>query len=334
MQTNIEKFLTPDFSQIKETDEFRATVVLEPLERGFGHTLGNAMRRVLLSSIPGSAVVSAKIDGVDHEYSTIDGVQEDVLDILLNLKEVAVVMHGESDITELKVSKQGPCVITAADIELPHNVEITNPELVLVKLNKKVSFNAVLKVVRGIGFETINTRKLMQEDSTTVDVGALQIDALYSPIRRVHYTVDNVRVDQRNDLDKLVINLETNGTIKPKDAICKAANILHRQLMSFVDIKAFERPKHEEVEAEVDPIYLRPVDDLELTVRSANCLKNASISYIGDLVQKSRSDLLRISNFGKKSLTEIEKLLVEMDLELGTKIENWPPSKIRQVEQI
>ncbi len=333
MKTNIENFLTPDFSQIKIIDECRATVELEPLERGFGHTLGNAMRRVLLSAIPGASVVGVKIEGVEHEYSAMEGIQEDVIDILLNLKNIAVILHGEdTQETTLEIEKKGPCTITAADIQLPHNADIANPDLVIAHVNKKVTFKATLKVTKGIGYETVAVRK--QSLGETVEVGFLQIDAIYSPIKRINYSVENVRVDQKTDLDKLIIYIETNGSITPKVAICTAADILHRQLSAFVDVKAFEKPQKELIEEEVDPVYLRPVDDLELTVRSANCLKNAKISYIGDLVQKTRADLLRISNFGKKSLTEIEKLLQEQGLELGTKIDNWPPSKIRAVEQI
>ena len=332
MQTNVHDFLTPDFSQIKMHDDFRATVILEPLERGFGHTLGNAMRRVLLSSIPGAAVIGVAIEGIEHEYSTIDGVQEDVLDILLNLRQIAVKIHGDADNVTLELDCTGPAMITAADITVPANVEIANPSLVIAHINRDVRIKAELFVQKGVGFETVASRKLAQKDN--IRIGTLYLDALYTPISNVNYTVDSVRVDQRADLDKLIIDIETNGTIEPRAAICEAANILHQQLSAFVDVRAFRKVKEEVVEEEIDPIYLRPVDDLELTVRSANCLKNAEISYIGDLVQKSRPDLLRIANFGKKSLTEIESLLLEMDLELGTKVKNWPPSKIRAVESL
>ena len=334
MQTNISDFLTPDFSQIREVDEFRASIELGPLERGMGHTIGNAMRRVLLAFIPGASIVAAKVDGVEHEYSTLEGVQDDMIDILLNLKTVGVRLHDDqSDFAELTLHKKGPGVVTAADITLPHNVEITNPETLITTITQDIEFNMTLKVARGIGFETVNERKQRMNESSSSEVGFMNIDAFYSPVHRVKYSVDTCRVDQRTDLDKLIIDVETNGSIGPKEVINTAATILYQQLSAFVDIKAFEKPQSEEEEEEVDPRYLRPVDDLELTVRSANCLKNARISYIGDLVQKNRSELLRISNFGKKSLTEIEKLLQEQGLELGVKIENWPPSKIRAVEQ-
>jgi DNA-directed RNA polymerase subunit alpha len=300
----------------------RAKVVVEPLERGFGHTLGNALRRVLLSSIPGAAIVEVEIDGVLHEYTTLEGLQEDVIDVLLNLKDVAIRMHGQDEAT-LSLSRKGKGVVTAGDIKVDHNVEIVNPDHIICHLTKDIALNMRLKIVRGVGYQPATARRLPEEESRPI--GRLQLDASFCPVRRVAYEVDAARVEQRTDLDKLVLDVETNGTIDAEDAVRKAAEIVQDQLSVFGD---FTRRESESTKAEkggVDPLLLRPIDDLELTVRSANCLKAESIYYIGDLVQKTEVELLKTPNLGKKSLTEIKDVLGARGLSLGMKLENWPP---------
>ena len=300
----------------------RAKVVVEPLERGFGHTLGNALRRVLLSSIPGAAIIEVEIDGVLHEYTTLEGLQEDVIDVLLNLKDVAIRMHGQDEAT-LSLSRKGKGVVTAGDIKVDHNVEIVNPDHVICHLTKDIALNMRLKIVRGVGYQPATARRLPEEESRPI--GRLQLDASFCPVRRVAYEVDAARVEQRTDLDKLVLDVETNGTIDAEDAVRKAAEIVQDQLSVFGD---FTRRESESTKAEkggVDPLLLRPIDDLELTVRSANCLKAESIYYIGDLVQKTEVELLKTPNLGKKSLTEIKDVLGARGLSLGMKLENWPP---------
>jgi DNA-directed RNA polymerase subunit alpha len=326
MQISLANFLTPQDIQVEASDKWRSKVVLEPLERGFGHTLGNALRRILLSSMPGCAVEEVEIEGVVHEYGAIPGVQEDVLIILLNLKELAVVMHSQQSVVlSLKKSGKGP--VTAADITLPHDVEIVNPEHVLCNLNDNASINMQIKVGVGRGYVPADAR--VSRDSETRSVGKLMLDASYTPVTRVTYAVENARVEQRTDLDKLVIELETNGTIDPEEAIRQAATILQHQLSVFVDLKnssVKEQPKHED---KIDPILLRPVDDLELTVRSANCLKAENIYYIGDLIQRTEVELLKTPNLGKKSLTEIKDVLASKGLSLGLRLENWPPASLK-----
>ncbi len=299
-----------------------ARVTLEPLERGFGHTLGNALRRILLSSIPGAAIVECEIDGVLHEYSAVEGVQEDVIDILLNLKGIALILHEGTEAT-LSLTKKGPGAVTAGDIETPHNIEIVNPEQVIAHLTKSGEITMKLKVERGTGYQPVAQR--VDPDDEGRAIGRLQLDASFSPIVRVSYKVESARVERRTDLDKLVIQLETNGTIDPEQAIRQAANILLDQLSVFVDLKGrIEAPPKPEP-VDIDPILLRPVDDLELTVRSANCLKAESIYYIGDLIQRTEVELLKTPNLGKKSLTEIKDVLASHGLSLGMKLENWPP---------
>lgn len=321
MQNNPFEFLTPREIGVERISPTRAKVTLEPLERGFGNTLGNTLRRILLSSMPGAAIVEVKIDGVLHEYSAISGVQEDVVEILLNLKGIAIKLHGRQEVN-LKLSKHGPGPVLAGDIEPEHDVEVVNPDHVIAHLNESGSINMTLKAVLGRGYEPAAVRARKAEAKTTL--GALQLDASFSPIRRVAYIVENARVEQRTDLDKLIIDLETNGTLNPEEAIRRSATILQQQLATFVDLQSAPMtPEKLLREDSVNPIFQRPVDDLELTVRSANCLKAENIFYIGDLVQRTEADLLKTPNLGKKSLTEIKNVLAAHGLALGTKIEGW-----------
>ena len=317
------EFLRPRVVEVKnENNECR--VVIEPLERGFGHTLGNAMRRILMSSIPGAAVVSVKIDGVLHEYSTIKGVQEDVIDILLNLKDLPVRLNDRSE-TVLSLKKKGPCIVTAADIETGHDAEITNPDHFIATLSKEGRIEMTLTVRQGRGYETAASRK---SDEDTEEVGVMHLDAIYSPVGAVSYQVEDARVEQRTDLDRLIIDMQTNGTVDPEETITRAATVLHEQIATFVNLEESTIQAPEAVEPEIDPGLLNPVDDLELTVRSANCLKAENIYYVGDLVQRTETDLLKTPNLGKKSLTEIKDVLAERGFTLGTKLESWPPSSI------
>lgn len=327
MQISVNEFLTPRQIIVDSISPTRSKISLEPLERGFGHTLGNALRRILLSSMPGCAVVEVEIEGVEHEYSAIEGVQEDVIEILLNLKGLAVKMHGRDDVT-LSLSKKGPGVVTAADIQLDHDVEIVNGDHVIANLADKGELNMKLRIARGRGYEPADSR-FVDEDETR-SIGRLQLDASFSPVRRVAYVVENARVEQRTDLDKLVIDLETNGTLEPEEAIRRCATILQHQLAAFVDLQAEVEQVEEEPEDEVDPVLLRPVDDLELTVRSANCLKAESIYYIGDLIQRTEVELLKTPNLGKKSLTEIKDVLAQRGLSLGMRLDNWPPASLKK----
>ncbi len=324
MQSAATQFLKPRLVDVETLSPTHAKIALEPLERGFGYTLGNALRRILLSSMPGAAVTEAKIEGVLHEYSTIEGVQEDVIEILLNLKALALRMHGRDE-AMLKLSKKGPGVVTAADITLDHDVEIVNPNHLIATLNKGVTLNMDLKVNRGRGYQPVMARPQSEGRA----IGVMQLDASFSPIRRVSYTVENARVEQRTDLDKLVLDIETNGSIDPEEAVRRAANILQDQISIFVDLKSPDARTEEKREPEMDPLLLRPVDDLELTVRSANCLKAENIFYIGDLIQRTEFELLKTPNLGKKSLTEIKDVLAQHGLSLGMKLENWPPATLR-----
>jgi DNA-directed RNA polymerase subunit alpha len=309
---------------VKPISDRTAQIALEPLDRGFGHTLGNALRRVLLSSMSGCAVTEVEIEGVLHEYTTIPGVQEDVTDILLNLKGLGIRMHAKDEVA-LTLNKKGPGVVTAGDIALDHDVEIVNPEHHLATLTESGELNMSLKVVRGRGYEPANVRHSSSEEGDQT-IGRLKIDASFSPIRRVAYDVQRARVEQRTDLDKLNILIETNGTIDPEMAIRQAAEILRDQLAVFVDLSGAEQPKPDkDSDLEIDPILLRSIDDLELTVRSANCLKAESIYYIGDLIQRTEVELLKTPNLGKKSLTEIKDVLAARGLSLGMRLENWPP---------
>lgn len=320
-------FLKPRLVNVQAITPLHSKVSLEPLERGFGHTLGNALRRILLSSMPGCAVIEAEIEGVLHEYTTMEGVQEDVLDILLNLKDLALVMHARNEAT-LTLNKKGPGPVLASDITLDHDVEIANPDHVIANLTKDGEINMTLKVAKGIGYEPTTVRN--SESGEDQPIGRLQLDATYSPIRRVSYEVEAARVEQRTDLDRLVIDLETNGTLDPEEAIRRAATILQDQLSAFVtlDDSTESEVSHESEKPTIDPILLRPVDDLELTVRSANCLKAENIFLIGDLIQRTEVELLKTPNLGKKSLTEIKDVLATRGLSLGMRLENWPPEGV------
>jgi DNA-directed RNA polymerase subunit alpha len=325
------EFLTPKHIQVEQKSITRASVVLEPLERGFGHTLGNALRRILLSSMPGCAIVETEIDGVLHEYSTLEGVQEDVIEILLNLKGVAVKLNS-NDEAEISLDRKGPGVVTAGDFEIGHDIEIANPEHVIANLNENGHLKLRAQVGRGRGYEPADIRIADEEESRII--GSLLLDASYSPVQRVSYKVDSARVEQRTDLDKLVIDLETNGTIDPEEAIRRAATILQQQVSVFVDLESENEPEAVVEEDEIDPILLRPVDDLELTVRSANCLKAENIYYIGDLIRRTEVELLKTPNLGKKSLTEIKDVLASRGLSLGMRLENWPPSSLRGDDRV
>ena len=331
MQNSVNEFLTPRVIKVDEKSQTRALVTLEPLERGFGHTLGNALRRILLSSMPGCAVTEVEIDGVLHEYSAIEGVQEDVIEILLNLKGVALVMNGKDE-AELTLTASGAGVVTAGDIQTDHDIEIRNPEHVICTVTGDQPMMIRVIAQRGRGYSPADSRA--DTDEETRSIGRLQLDASFSPIRRVSYVVDSARVEQRTDLDKLVIDLETNGTIDPEEAIRRAATILQQQLAVFVDLEGQTQAAAAEAADEVDPILLRPVDDLELTVRSANCLKAENIYYIGDLVQRTEVKLLKTPNLGKKSLTEIKDVLASRGLSLGMRLENWPPASLKDDERL
>ena len=332
MPQSVNQFLTPRSIEVQELSRTHARVVLEPLERGFGHTLGNTLRRILLSSMPGCAVTEVQIDGVLHEYSTIEGVQEDVIDILLNLKGLAIKMH-RGDETRLVLDRTGPCVIRASDITAHQDIEIVNPDHVICTLNAGGKIRAELRVQRGRGYVPAEQRENPEDE--TRPIGVLRIDASFSPVQRIAYSVESARVEQRTDLDKLVIDLRTNGTIEPEDAIRRAATILQQQLAVFVDLEGQGEVKGiSDSHNEVDPILLRPVDDLELTVRSANCLKAENIYYIGDLIQRTEVELLKTPNLGKKSLTEIKDVLASRGLSLGMRLENWPPAGLRKDDKV
>ena len=321
----IKDFLTPKEILVEEVDSNNSKIVLEPLERGFGHTLGNALRRIILSSIPGAAVSEAKINGVLHEFGSIDGVKEDVINILLNLKGLSVRLSDQEEV-EISVNKSGSGDIKGSDFELPAGVEIVNPDHVVATLADKGSLEMTAKVTKGRGYVPVDIIALAESEDT--EVGSLKIDASYSPIKKVSYSVENARVENRTDLDKLILEVETNGTIDPEEIVRLAATILQRQLMAFAEL-GFETEEPEEDETPpVDPTMLRPVDELELTVRSANCLKVEKIHYIGDLVTRKESDLLRTPNLGRKSLNEIKEVLAARGLSLGLELENWPPSNV------
>lgn len=327
MQGSVTEFLKPRLVDIEQVSPTRAKVTLEPLERGFGHTLGNALRRILLSSMPGCAVTEVEIDGVLHEYSSKEGVQEDILEILLNLKGIAVKLEGKDEVT-LSLSKSGAGPVVAGDIVHDGDVEITNPEHVICHLSTGADISMRIKVERGRGYVPASVRVHAEDEERPI--GRLLIDAAYSPVARIAYNVEAARVEQRTDLDKLVIDMETNGTLDPEEAIRRSATIMAEQLDAFVDLRDVSEPEEKEEKPEFDPILLRPVDDLELTVRSANCLKAEAIHYIGDLVQRTEVELLKTPNLGKKSLTEIKDVLASRGLSLGMRLENWPPASIAE----
>ena len=320
-------FLKPRIVDVQNLSPNHARVTMEPFERGYGHTLGNALRRVLLSSMPGYAPTEVQIAGVVHEYSTLDGVREDVVDILLNLKGVVFRLHNRAEaiLSLKKKGGEGNGAVTAADIEPAHDVEIVNPDHVIAHLAGGGKLEMQIKVESGRGYVPGNMRYLPEE---TKGIGRIILDASFSPVRRVSYSVESARVEQRTDLDKLIIDIETNGTIDAEDAIRTAADILTDQLSVFGDFTQRERGAPKTNVAGVDPVLLRPIDDLELTVRSANCLKAENIYYIGDLIQRTEVELLKTPNLGKKSLTEIKEVLAQRGLSLGMKLENWPPAGI------
>lgn len=322
MQDIYKNFLTPKNIQVTHASPNVAKIVLEPLERGFGHTLGNALRRILLSSMQGAAIVEVQMAGVLHEYSSIDGVREDVVGILLNLKGIAIKLH-ERDEVILSLKKTGPGEVTAADIETTSGVEIMNPNHLIAHITSpKTTLDMKLKVKIGRGFCPV-----IQQKHESKAIGSLMIDAQFSPVTRVTYQVENARVENRTDLDKLVIEMETNGTLNPEEAIRRSATILQHQLAAFVELEHHSFEENELTgDSSVDPLMMRPVDDLELTVRAANCLKAENIYYIGDLVQREEADLLKTPNLGKKSLIEIKSVLQQRGLSLGIKLEGWPPA--------
>ncbi|MGA2549926.1 MAG: DNA-directed RNA polymerase subunit alpha [Burkholderiaceae bacterium] len=322
-------FLKPRQIEVEAIGPHTAKVTMEPFERGYGHTLGNALRRILLSSMNGFAATEVSISGVVHEYSTIDGVQEDVVDILLNLKGVVFKLHNRDDVVVV-LRKEGEGPVTAADIELSHEVEIINPDHVIANLSAGGKLDMQIKVEKGRGYVPGNVRGFAEDHSKAI--GRIVLDASYSPVRRVSYTVESARVEQRTDLDKLVMSIETNGVISPEEAIRQSARILVDQLSVFASLEGTEATAEAPSRSpQVDPILLRPVDDLELTVRSANCLKAENIYYIGDLIQRTENELLKTPNLGRKSLNEIKEVLASRGLTLGMKLENWPPLGLEKV---
>ena len=314
--------LKPRIIDVQSLSPVQAKVVMEPFERGYGHTLGNALRRILLSSMPGFAATEVSIDGVLHEYSTIDGVQEDVVDILLNLKGVVFKLHNREEAV-LQLSRDGEGVVRAGDIVVSHDVEIINPDHIIAHISAGGKLAMEIKVEKSCGYVPGNLR---QTDVGSKSIGKLVLDASFSPIRRVSYFVESARVEQRTDLDKLIVEIETNGVIEPEEAIRNAARILMDQLSVFADLEGTALPVEHQKAVQVDPLLLRPVDDLELTVRSANCLKAENIYYIGDLIQRTENELLKTPNLGRKSLNEIKEVLAARGLTLGMKLENWPPA--------
>lgn len=319
-----QNFLKPRSIEVESVGVNHAKVVMEPFERGYGHTLGNALRRILLSSMNGFAPTEVQITGVVHEYSTINGVREDIVDILLNLKGIVFKLNTRDEVS-LVLRKQGQGPVLASDIELPHDVDIVNPHHVIAHLNEGGRLEMQIKVEKGRGYVPGNVRALADDRSQSI--GRIVLDASFSPIRRVSYTVENARVEQRTDLDKLVLDVETNGVISPEEAVRQSARILMDQISVFAALEgagdSFEAPARGA--PQIDPVLLRPVDDLELTVRSANCLKAENIYYIGDLIQRTENELLKTPNLGRKSLNEIKEVLAARGLTLGMKLENWPP---------
>ncbi len=327
IQDIYQDFLTPQNIRVDMISPVHSRISLEPLERGFGHTLGNALRRILLSSMPGAAITEVQIENVLHEYSSAEGVQEDIVDVLLNLKGIAIRLHDRNEVT-LTLSKKGPGQVVAGDIELDHGVEIMNPDHVIANLTADGVLNMTLKVSIGRGYVPVATRKVEYGEANVV--GALMLDASFSPVRRVSYEVENARVEKRTDLDKLTIDLLTNGTLDPEKAIRYAATILQHQLAAFVELQREPVSGVQSSDNQIDPLMMRSVDDLELTVRAANCLKAENIYYIGDLVQRSENDLLKTPNLGKKSLTEIKTVLAQRGLALGIQLEGWPPADLSE----
>ncbi|HRP96757.1 MAG TPA: DNA-directed RNA polymerase subunit alpha [Rhodocyclaceae bacterium] len=325
MQSN--SLLKPRIIDVQNVSPVQARVTMEPFERGFGHTLGNALRRILLSSLPGCAPTEVSIEGVLHEYSTLDGVREDIVDVLLNLKGVVLKLHNRSEAT-LRLAKSGDGLVTAGDIEIGHDVEIVNPEHVIAHLAPGGKIDMEIKIAEGRGYVPANARPVSDESKT---IGRIMLDASFSPVRRVSYMVESARVEQRTDLDRLVIDIETNGAVDPEEAIRYAARVLMDQLSVFADLEGTEPVESKPQVETIDPVLLRPVDDLELTVRSANCLKAENIYYIGDLIQRTETELLKTPNLGRKSLNEIKEVLATRGLTLGMKLENWPPAGLEKL---
>ena len=314
-------FLKPRVVDVKKISTTHYKIVLEPIEKSFSYTLGNAIRRILISSISGSVIYEVKIDGVTQEYCSIDNVKESVLEILLNLKKSCISLNDNKDYAEISINKKGPYVLTLGDFEDTSNdITVINKDSVVAHLNEGADVNMTIHVRNGIGYEPANNRQEKSDDPMF-----LQLDALYSPINKVSFSVENTREKERVDLDRLILDVQTNGTVNPKTAIKTAATILQEQLSTFVELKLAQAPNPKPTSVDFDPIYLKAVDELELTVRSANCLKQEKIYYIGDLVQKTENNLLKIANLGKKSLVEIKQVLDEKNLKLGMELENWPP---------
>ncbi len=328
MQSNL---LKPKTIQVEQLSTNRAKVVLEPFERGYGHTLGNALRRVLLSSMPGYAPTEVTIAGVLHEYSSIDGVHEDVVNILLNLKGVVFKLHNRDEVT-LSLRKDSEGLVSAGDIQTPHDVEIVNPGHVIANLAAGGKLDMQIKVERGRGYVPGTMRR--HGDEPTKSIGRIVLDASFSPVKRVSYTVESARVEQRTDLDKLIVDIETNGALSAEDAVRASAKILVEQLAVFAQLEGGEIDTIvsplSRGGAQFDPVLLRPVDELELTVRSANCLKAENIYYIGDLIQRTENELLKTPNLGRKSLNEIKEVLASRGLTLGMKLESWPPAALEK----
>ena len=321
MHNSTSEFLKPRQIDVSTISPTRARVSMQPFERGFGHTLGNALRRILLSSMDGFAPTEVSITGVLHEYSTLDGIQEDVVDVLLNIKGVIFKLHGRNEV-RLKLKKSGSGVVLASDIELPHDTEVINPNHIICHLSDNADIEMEIKVEKGRGYQSVVGRKKSGNEN---NIGSIQLDASFSPITRVSFDVEPSRVEQRTDLDRLVLDIETDGSLEPEEAVRSAARILIDQMAVFADLQGTPIEEVEEVVPPIDPILLRPVDDLELTVRSANCLKAEDIYYIGDLIQRTETELLKTPNLGRKSLNEIKEVLASKGLTLGSKLDVWPP---------
>ena len=331
MSIMFSEILKPRRVDVDPINKLSSKIIIEPLNRGFGHTLGNALRRVLLSSISGCAVTEVEIDNVLHEYTAIEGVQEDVTDILLNVKGLSIIMHSKDEAT-LSLKKSGVGEVKASDIMVDHDIEIVNPDHVIAHLTKAGELSMRLKVVKGRGYR----QAVISRDNESPVIGCLKLDASFSPVRRVSYEVQTARVEQRTNLDKLILELATNGTIDPDEAVRQAAGILRSQLEIFVDLEVEEAMEARAAVAEepkIDQALLCTVDDLELTVRSANCLKKENIHYIGDLVQRTEVELLKTPNLGKKSLTEIKDVLASRGLSLGMRVKNWPPQEVSRLQE-
>jgi DNA-directed RNA polymerase subunit alpha len=325
MQSNA--LLKPRIIDVQSLSPVQARVTMEPFERGFGHTLGNALRRILLSSLPGHAATEVTIEGVLHEYSTLDGVREDIVDLVLNLKGVVFKLHSRNEAI-VRLSKAGEGIVTAADIEIGHDVEIVNPEHVIAHIAPGGRLDMEIRIEEGRGYVPGNVRPTSSESKS---IGRVVLDASFGPVRRVSYLVESARVEQRTDLDRLVFDIETNGAVDPEEAIRYAARVLMDQLSVFADLEGTAPDVAKEKEPTIDPVLLRPVDDLELTVRSANCLKAENIYYIGDLIQRTETELLKTPNLGRKSLNEIKEVLASRGLTLGMKLENWPPAGLEKL---